>query len=58
MIPNPDPEGPCGSYFGNLCTGFGARALCELCGWDRHEHSEQKRRIAEIFGTHERSHDG
>jgi hypothetical protein len=40
---------PCGHYFGNVCTGFGGSATCMLCGWDRHDHPEEKRRIEELL---------
>lgn len=40
---------PCGSYVGNVCTGFGAAATCMICGWDRLDHPETKERARRLF---------
>ena len=45
--PSKAPE-PCSSYTGNVCTGFGAAAVCMTCGWERHEH----RRMEDIHTVH------
>lgn len=33
---------PCEQYFGNLCSGFGGQTICTRCGWDFHDHKENK----------------
>jgi len=33
---------PCDYYFGNVCTGFGGKTICDFCGWDMMDHPQQK----------------
>jgi hypothetical protein len=33
-------ETPCDSYIGNMCSGFGGKTICWVCGWDMYEHPE------------------
>lgn len=35
-------EKPCEAYSGNLCTGFGGKSECLICGWARWAHNADK----------------
>jgi hypothetical protein len=32
----------CDSYFGNVCSGFGGKTICNFCGHDMYKHEPYK----------------
>ena len=46
-----NPEGPCESYAGNLCSGFGGDLICWICGWDKYYHGAGIRAYIQEHGV-------
>jgi hypothetical protein len=42
----------CENYFGNVCTGFGGKTICEFCGHDMYEHEPYKSEIQSILNQY------